>query len=449
MSNLIKISKGFDIRLVGQAEKLTREVISQSFALKPPDFNGVLPKLMVQEGDEVKAGTPVFFDKYRNNILFTSPVSGTIREIVRGAKRVILEIRIDSDGKQTSVDFGKSNPNTMSREDIIAKMISSGVWPVVRQRPYSVIANPEDMPKAIFVSCFDSSPLAPDYAYALQGEEQAFQAGVNVLSKLTTGKVHLNVNGRDEVPGIFSECKGVQLNRFSGPHPAGNVGIQIAKIDPINKGEIVWYVRPQEAIVIGRLFMDGVYDNSRTIALTGSEVTKTCYIKTRPGACIHDMVAGNVSSGDLRFISGNVLTGSNIGAKGYLGYYDSQVTVIPEGKYHEFVGWALPGADKFSFSKTFLSALMPKRQFRVDTNLHGGERAFVLTGEYEKVLPLDIYPMHLLKSILVDDIDEMERLGIYEVDEEDFALCEVICSSKIEIQSIIRRGLDTMRREMS
>ncbi|MDO9511175.1 MAG: Na(+)-translocating NADH-quinone reductase subunit A [Bacteroidales bacterium] len=449
MSNSIKITKGFDIRLLGEADKELRDNSTQNFALKPPDFIGVLPKLLVTEGDEVKAGTQVFFDKYRENIRFTSPVSGKVTEIVRGAKRVILEVRIDSDGNQTSVDFGKADPLSLTREDVIEKMLESGVWPLIRQRPYSVIANPADKPKSVFISGFDSAPLSPDYSFLLKGEESVFQTGINALSRLTDGKIHLNINEKAEIPAAYTQCSGVQKNHFSGPHPAGNVGIQIAKINPINKGDIVWYLRPQEVIIIGRLFQRGVYDNSKLTALCGSELVKTAYVKTRAGASIQEVVKANVKAGELRYISGNVLTGTNIGPKGYLGFYDNQVTVIPEGRYHEFVGWALPGLDKFTFSKTFLSSLFPKKVFRPDTNFHGGERAFVMTGEYEKVLPLDIYPMHLLKAILIDDIDQMERLGIYEVDEEDFALCEVICSSKIEIQSIIRGGLDLMRREMS
>ncbi len=448
MSEVIKISRGLDIPLVGEAEKKVTEVTTDHYAIKPPDFVGVFPKLLVKEGDPVKAGTPVFFDKYRDNILFSSPVSGTIKEVYRGAKRKMLEVRIESDGKMAYEDHGKDDPKGLSREKVVEKMLKSGVWPFIRQRPYSVIADPNVTPKAIFISCFDSSPLAPDMAYLIEGMEKEFQAGLDALGRLTGGKIHLGLRAGEAAP-VFTSARGVQLNYFSGPHPAGNVGIQIHHIDPINKGETVWYLDPPSVAIIGRLFLTGRYDVSKRVALTGGEVDKPHYCKVISGCNIYPMVKDHRKSTEIRYISGTVLTGTQVEKEGYLGFYDRQLTLIPEGHHHEFLGWAMPRLNKFSYSKTFFSWLLPKRRYNLDTNLNGGHRAFVLTGEYEKVFPMDIYPMQLLKSIIVKDIDRMENLGIYEVDEEDFALCEFIDASKTEMQAIVREGLDFIRKEMS
>ncbi|MCD4746303.1 MAG: Na(+)-translocating NADH-quinone reductase subunit A [Bacteroidales bacterium] len=449
MSKIIKIKKGFNIRLIGEAEKIFAEVKSDSYALKPTDFIGVFPKLMVREGDEVKAGTPIFYDKYRENIVFTSPVSGKITEVKRGAKRLMQEIRIAADNEISYESFGTANPNKLSKEAITEKLLKSGVWPLIRQRPYSIIANPSDDPKAIFISAFDTNSLAPDYDFIVHGNGEAFQTGLNAIIKLTSGKVHLNIDDSHTSSKVFTNSKGVQINQFSGPHPTGNIGVQIHHIDPINKGDIVWYLDPQAVLTIGRLFLEGKYNASRVIALTGSEVLKPKYYKAINGTSVKNIVDNNVKDGHLRYISGNVLTGTKIDSNGYLGFYDSQITVIPEGDHYEFLGWGLPGLNKFSFTKTFISWLMPNKKYRLHTNLNGGNRAFVITGEFEKVFPMDIYPLQLIKAIMIEDIDLMENLGIYEVDEEDFALCEFIDTSKTEIQSIVRKGLDLMRKEMS
>lgn len=449
MSEVIKIRRGLDIKLIGEAEKKVKEVASDNFAIKPPDFVGLFPKMFLKEGDPVKAGTPVFYDKYRENILCTSPVSGIVKEIHRGAKRKMLEIRIESDGKMDYVDFGKEDPKSLSREKVIEKMLKSGVWPLLRQRPYAVIANPNDQPKAIFISAFSSAPLAPDMGFMLEGMGKEFQAGIDALGKLTSGKIHLNLKDGGMAAAIFTSVKGVQLNYFQGPHPAGNVGVQIHHLDPINKGDVVWYLDPQAVVTVGKLFLEGRYDASKRIALTGAEVKDPQYYKVISGCNIFPLVQDNRKSTNIRYISGNVLTGTRIEKEGYLGFYDQQLSLIPEGNYHEFFGWAMPRLNKFSYSKTFFSWLTPGKKYNLDTNLNGGHRAFVLTGEYEKVFPMDIYPLQLLKAILVKDIDLMENLGIYEVDEEDFALCEFIDASKTEMQAIVREGLDFMRKEMS
>lgn len=449
MSETIVIKQGLDIKLLGEAEKNITEIEAGCYAVKPTDFPGVFPKLLVAEGDQVKAGTSLFFDKYRENIHFSSPVSGTVKEIRRGAKRVVLEIMVTADSQNAYEDFGKADPSSLDREKIIEKLLKSGIWPMIKQRPYSVIANPADKPKAIFVSAFDSSPLAPDYNFIVEKYGKEFQTGINALAKLTNGKIHLNLKAGNQASKVFTACTNVQVNYFKGPHPAGNVGVQINKIDPINKGEIVWVLRPQEVLTIGRLFLEGRYNAERIVALTGSEVFKPRYFKTKIGACLHKFTEGNIKPGKLRIISGNPLTGSKIDRDGYIGFYHSQVTIIPEGDYYEFLGWAMPSLKKFSFSRTFFSWLTPHRKYKLDTNLNGGHRAFVMTGQYEKVFPFNIYPMQLLKAILVKDIDLMENLGIYEVDEEDFALCEFIDASKTEMQAIVREGLDYIRKEMN
>ncbi len=448
MSEVIKIRRGLDIKLQGEAEKKIKEVASDSYAIKPPDFHGVFPKLFVKEGDLVKAGTPVFFDKYRDNIIFTSPVSGKITEVFRGAKRKMLEIRIEPNGKMEYEDFGAENPSSLDREKIREKLLKSGTWAFIRQRPYSVIANPDDDPKAIIISGFNSAPLAPDVDYLVEGNEKAFQTGIDAIGKLTSGKIHLNLRTGENSSKVFSGAKGVQVNQFKGPHPAGNVGIQIHHVDPVNKGDKIWYIDPQSVITIGKLFLEGKFDASRKIALSGSEVKNPQYYKVIAGCNIYPLVKDNRISENIRYISGNVLSGSRIDRDGYLGFYDNHITLIPEGNYHEFIGWAMPRFNKFSYSKTFFSWLTPGKKYKLDTNLNGGHRAFVLTGEYEKVFPMDIYPMQLLKAIMVKDIDRMEQLGIYEVDEEDFALCEFIDASKTEMQAIVREGLDFLRKEM-
>ncbi|GAB4332478.1 MAG: Na(+)-translocating NADH-quinone reductase subunit A [Bacteroidales bacterium] len=449
MSEVIKIKRGLDIPLVGEAGKDILPVSVDEYALKPPDFPGLFPKLLVREGDQVKAGSAIYFDKYRENIRLTSPVSGTVTEVFRGPKRKLLEIRIKADAQQEYIDFGAGDPAGMERADIVNKLIESGTWAYIRQRPYNVVANPDDHPKAIHISAFDSSPIGVDFDLVADQDPKAFEAGLAVLQKLTDGKVHLNVHETKTRSDVFLKAKGVQLNRFSGPHPSGNVGIQIHHVDPVNKGEVVWVLDPQATIIIGRLFLTGKYMAEKVIAFAGSEVEKPCYVKVMSGASVQAITHGRVTDGNNRYISGSVLTGENVGKHGYLGFYANQLTVIPEGDYYEMFGWIMPRFHKFSYNRSYFSWLMPRKKYRLDTNMNGGHRAFVLTGEYEKVFPMDIYPMQLLKAIMIKDIDLMENLGIYEVAEEDFALCEFIDASKTEMQAIVREGLDYMRKEMS
>lgn len=449
MSEIIKIKKGLEIKLQGEADRMLSDSVSSKYALKPTDFIGVFPKLTVKEGDKVKAGSPVFFDKYRDNIQFTSPVSGTITEIKRGPKRILLEIQIEADGTDDAIDFGKADPNAIGKEVIVEKLLKSGLWATIRQRPYSTIANPETNPKAIFISGFDTSPLAVDYDYMLHGKGEEFQTGLDALAKLTTGKVHLNLHAYDTTSKVFLNARNVQINLFSGKHPASLVGTQIAKLDPINKGETVWTINVQDVVNIGKLFLSGKLCTEKLFAVAGSEVLKPRYFKAKMGVSIQELIKNNVSNINLRFISGNPLIGTQIEANGYLGFYHNQLSVIPEGDYYQFVGWITPNLNKFSFYRSLFSWLTPKKSYRLDTNLNGGPRAFVMTGQFEKVFPFDIYPMQLIKAVMARDIDMMENLGIYEVDAEDFALIEFISTSKIEVQSIIAEGLEFLRKEMN
>jgi Na+-transporting NADH:ubiquinone oxidoreductase subunit A len=450
MSRSFKLRRGFDIRIKGSAEKtIAGEADSARFGVKPVDFPGLIPKLDVKPGDSVKAGGSLFHDKIRPEILFTSPVSGTVIAVERGERRKLLEVVVEK-SDNSFIDFGKADPATLTREKITDQLLKSGLWPAIRQRPYHIVAKPSDIPKAIFISGFDSGPLGPDYNFIMDNtSSSSFQTGLNAIKKLTNGKIHLVLRGDVTPSEILAKAEGVQIYYFTGPHPSGNAGIHIHHIDPINKGEVVWIVNIQDVAAIGRLFSEGIYKPERIVALTGSEIINPQYYKMLSGGAVTPVVTDNVKPGNVRHISGNVLTGTRISSDGFLGYYDSQITVIPEGNYFEFFGWAAPGFKKYSFYRTFASKIFPAGSYRLDTNLHGGERAFVMTGQYEKVVPMDIYPMQLLKAILAEDIDLMENLGIYEVAEEDFALCEFICPSKIEIQSIIRDGLSLMIKEMS
>jgi Na+-transporting NADH:ubiquinone oxidoreductase subunit A len=448
MSNTIRIRKGLDIRLKGEAEKvLVQADPAKVIAIKPTDFHGLVPKLLVKQGDAVQAGSPLFCDKYNERVLWTSPVSGEVADVIRGEKRKVLEVRILADSQQRHEDFGAGDPATMNRETIVQKLLRSGAWPVIKQRPFDVVANPGQEPKAIFISAFDSAPLAPDQDLVVRNHGADFQTGLDALAKLTKGKVHLGVSDRTAARE-FLDAKGVVRHTFSGPHPAGNVGVQIHAISPINKGEVVWTVGVQDVILIGRLFRQGRFDASRTVALTGSEARTPKYVRTIIGAPLKD-ITGPLE-GKVRVISGNVLTGDNAGAEGYLGFYHTQVTLLPEGDEPKFFitdGWASPGFNKFSANRSFPAWLMPGRKFVMDTNQNGEERAFVMSGQYEQVFPFDIYPVHLLKAILANDIEQMEKLGLYEVAPEDFALCEFVCTSKINSQRIVRDGLDALKKE--
>ena len=449
MSKTIKLRKGFDIKMQGAAEHIFfQNPMPETVALKPTDFVGMTAKMVVKEGDKVLAGDPLFIDKFHPEIQFASPVSGVVAAVNRGERRALLNVVVKPDAEIEYKKFENGSLDSMSREQVIAAMLNAGVWPFVKQRPYDVIANPNDKPKSIHISAFDSAPLAPDYTFALEESAADFQVGINALKKLTDGAVNLNIYKEERAKTTFTQVTGVEQNFFQGPHPAGNVGVQIHHIDPINKGDVVWVVNPQDVIIIGRLFSKGIFDARVVVALTG-QVKNPRYYKTILGASIKSFLAAESLSDDMRVISGNVLTGTKLGKDDYISFYDSQVTVIEEGNKPTFMGWLAPGFGKYSFSRAFFSWLQPNKKYTLNTNYNGGARAFVFTGIYEQVLPMDIYPMQLLKAIITEDIDKMEQLGIYEVVPEDFALCEFVCPSKIEIQSILRQGLDTIRKEFN
>jgi len=451
MSHSIKIRKGVNIPLQGAAKKEVKSLPDSAYyAIKPSDFAGLTPKLLVKQGALVKAGTPLFYSKENDKIVFCSPVSGEVSEIIRGEKRRILRVLIKADQKNNSEDFGVISLNSAKREEVLSKVLSSGLWPLFVQRPFDVIANPQDKPKAIFVTGFDSSPLAPETSMIVGGKTEQINAGLKALVILADGaKVHLNKYEGDS--SISTNVSGVTTNTFSGPHPAGNVGVQIHHIDPINAEEIVWTMKIQDVIQIGETLLTGKYQPTKTIAFVGSEVNDPCYYTIKQGAQLTSLIEGNVSDKNNRVISGNVLTGTKIHKDGYLGFYHQQVTVEEEGDQAQFFmteGWLAPGFNKFSLSRTFPSWIMKNKKYKLNTNLNGEERAFVFSGQYENVFPFDIYPVHLIKSVMANDIEKMEELGIYEVAPEDFALCEYVCTSKINSQDIIRKGLNHLKNEL-
>jgi len=450
MSNDIRIKKGLDIKLNGEAEKTVEQAIISNYStIRPEDFHGVTPKLVAKEGTLVKAGSTLFFDKSQETVKFSSPVSGKVVEVLRGPKRRIDAIKIEADKTQTFEDFGKFDIDASKPEDIKAHLLASGCWPFVKQRPYDVIANPEKSPKAIFISGYASAPLAADLDFTLQGKESELQAAVSALGKLTEGKVHVSVGKNANSP--LAGLNGVILHKVSGPHPSGNVGTQINKIDPINKGEVVWTVSPQDLVIIGELLLTGNFNAERIVALVGSSVEKPRYFKTIAGSEIATIVydKGVSKDGNDRIISGNVLSGKQIQTDGNLDYYSNVVSIIPEGDDYELFGWTKPVFNKVSTSRALtFSWLNPKKKYDLNTNTNGEHRAFVTTGTYEKVFPLDIFPMQILKACMYQDLDEMEALGMYEVAPEDFALTEFVCVSKQPHQKIIRQGLDLMLKEI-
>jgi Na+-transporting NADH:ubiquinone oxidoreductase subunit A len=449
MANVIKIKKGLDIHLKGKASDvlLTAEK-SDSYAIVPDSYNGIVPKVAVRTGEKVKAGSVLMTDKNRPEIKFVSPVSGEVTTVNRGEKRKVLSIVVKSDATIEYEAFGKKDPSASTSEDIKEAILNAGIWPFITQRPYDIVASPADTPRDIFISTVYSAPLAPDFEFIVKNQEADFQTGLNALSKLTLGQVYVGVK-----KGSPQKWSGVEIVELEGPHPAGNVSVLINHIKPINKGETVWTIRPDDLIIVGRLFTKGIADFSRLVALTGSETTERGYIPTIAGCTIRSLVKGKLLNDkeQLRIISGNVLTGKKVSKDDYLYASDNQITVIPEGEHtHEFFGWAAPGTGKFSVSRTFPGWLFcKKKEYVIDARIRGGKRAMIMSNEYDKVFPLDIYPEFLLKAIIAFDIEKMENLGIYEVAPEDFALCEFVDTSKIEIQQIVRKGLNLLYKEMN
>lgn len=437
----IKIAKGLDLKLAGAAPDMRLDfACSETFHIKPSDFRWLKPKLLVQVGDRVEVGTPLFCDKQDERVVVVSPVKGTVKDIVRGEKRVIEEVRIDRD--QDLIIDNRIDFNTPTDGDSVRKlMLQYGLWPCLRQRPFATIPSPDSNPKSIFIPCFDSNPLAPDFNVLMRGKEEDFMHGLAMLRK-AAGDVPIHLCMREGADNQFFETvENVQKHYISGPHPAGNVGTHIHHIDPINKGDIVWYIDPQEVARIGQFFAEHTLQFGKTAALTGPVVKNPGYFHTVYGADLTALLTDNLTQENVRLISGGVLSGSRLGDCPMLGFYDRQVTVIAEGGQREILGWLLPGLKKWSLSHTFLSWLTPKRTYDVNTSLHGGRRAVMMTDVYDKVFPLDLMPLQLLKACEIKDIEQMEALGIYEVDSEDFALCELVCPSKKEWQRIVEDAI--------
>ncbi len=448
MSKDIRIKKGLKINLVGEAEKTTSLAVnSNAYAIDLKDFHGVNPKMFVKVGAELKAGEPLFYDRLNEEVFFVSPVSGELVEIERGARRRILRIKILADKTQSFLEHKPLDLDKASPKEIKTFLLTSGCWPFIKQRPYDIIAKPEVNPKAIFISGVNTAPLAADLDYVLQGKEKELQTAIEALNKLTPGLVHVAI-ASDKSP--LAQVQNVALHHVTGPHPAGLVGTQINKIDPINKGETVWTVAAQDLVLIGEMLLTGKFNPERIVALVGSSVIAPKYYKTKIGAEISTFLyASGVHDAHFRVINGDVLTGKKSRQDGFLGYYNNTVSAIPEGDDYELFGWNKPVFDKVSVTRAMtFSWLQPNKKYKLDTNTNGEHRAFVVTGMYEKVFPLDIYPMQLLKACLYKDLDEMEQLGLYEVAPEDFALTEFICISKQPHQKIIRDGLDLLHQEI-
>ena len=448
MANVIKIKKGLDINLKGKAsEVLLNGGKSETYAIVPDFYSGVLPKVVAKVGDKVKAGSVLMIDKNRPEIKFVSPVSGEVTAVNRGAKRKVLSIVVTPDAQIEYEEFGKKNVASLKGDEVKEAMLNAGMWPFVMQRPYDIVATPGETPRDIFVSAFYSAPLAPDFNYLVKGQEADFQTGLDALAKLTSGKVYVGIRKGSAV----QQVKGVELVEVEGPHPAANASVLINHTKPINKGVTVWTVDPANVIIIGRLFNKGIADFSRKVVITGSETKEQGYVQAISGCTIKSLIGGRVATdAHIRIISGNVLTGTKVTMEDYLGAYDNQITVIPEGdETHEFLGFAMPRTDQYSMSHSYFSWLMGKKEYVLDARIKGGKRAMIMSNEYDKVFPLDIYPEYLLKAIIAFDIDKMENLGIYEVAPEDFALCEFVDTSKIELQKIVRDGLTLLYKEMN
>jgi Na+-transporting NADH:ubiquinone oxidoreductase subunit A len=447
MTKIVKLHRGLDIRLAGVAKKEKIAIKSGNvYALQPDDFEGVKPKVVVKEGDKVKAGDALFVNKAYPEVKFASPVSGTVTLVERGERRKVLSVQVEADAKQEYVDFGKKDVSKLSADDVKASLLEAGLFGYINQLPYAISTNPTTAPKAIFVSALRDMPLAGDFEFEVKGQEADFQTGLEALSKIA--KVYVGV-GKDSQLVPVNVNVPVEYVVFSGKCPAGNVGVQVNHLDPVNKGEVVWTVDPTAVLFFGRLFNTGKVNLTRTLALAGSEVENPAYFDALVGSqvILNELVKADKT---LRIIAGNPLTGKpQTGATVVVGAHCSEITVIPEGDHaDEIFGWIMPRFKQFSVSRSYFSWLFPKKDgYVLDARVKGGERHMIMSGEYDKVLPMDIYGEFLIKAIIAQDIDKMEALGIYEVSPEDFALAEFVDSSKLELQKIVREGLNMLRKE--
>ena len=447
MANLFKLRKGLDINLQGKAEKKKLQLKSNGkYALLPDCFEGVVPKVVVKEGDKVKAGDALFINKNCQEMKFASPVSGTVTAVERGERRKVLAVKVQADATQVFTDFGVKDVASLTGEQVKEALLEAGLFGYINQLPYDVVATPDTTPKAIFVSALRDKPLAADFEFELQGQEKEWQAGLTALSKMA--KTCLGIGAR-QTSAALTSAKDVEVNVFDGPCPAGNVGVQINHVSPVNKGEVVWTVDPSAVIFFGRLFLTGKVDLHRTVALCGSEVKNPQYVEMLVGEELSTLLSNSYDEKhNVRIINGNVLTGRVTTKEGYLGAHSSEITVIPEGNdADEFAGWIMPRFKQFSVNRSYFSWLFGKKAYALDARVKGGERHMIMSGEYDKVMPMDIYPEYLIKAIITGNIDKMEQLGIYEVSPEDFALAEFVDSSKLELQRIVREGLNMLRKE--
>ncbi len=448
---MVTIKKGYDIAVPGRARGFAdRDIIPDHVALLPGEFLGTRPKLLVREGEKVKTGTPLFTDKGNDAVRFVAPLGGTVEKIIRGERRALEAVVIRTDRQKGRTAPGPRIKNAGTREGILAALLESGLFPCFRQRPFGVTANPDDIPRDIFIPAMDTAPLAPDPNVIVAGREDLFRRGLEIIARLTGGRVHLVVDGSSKSPSAaFTDVRGVELHYFKGPHPAGSVGVHIHHIAPIkNAADIVWHCSVQSVILIGRLFATGKLSFEITAAAAGPAAASPGYFTTIAGARLDTLTEGMSAGENIRRISGNVLTGRHQGTEGYLGFYDNLVTLLPEAESRRFLGWISPGLRDDSFSRSFLSRWIGTLAGRrIDTNMNGGVRPFVATGLYERLLPMDIHPLMLFKSIHAEDLEEMEELGLLDIAEEDVALCEYACPSKSEIQKLVRKGLDLMVRE--
>lgn len=448
MVQVVKLRKGLDIRLKGTAAKQKTQIppAYEEVALMPQDFVGVTPKPVVREGDVVKAGDTLFVNKASQEVGFSSPVSGMVAAIVRGERRKVLRIVVKADKETLYTDYGQKDPAKLTGEEVKTSLLQAGLFGYINQLPYAVSTTPDTTPKAIFVSALRDMPLAADFEMELRGNEETFQAGLTALSKVA--KTYLGIGAR-QTSLALTQAKDVEIYVFDGPCPAGNVGVQVNHIDPVNKGEIVWTVDPSAVIFFGRLFLTGKVDLRKVIAIAGSEMASPTYVETIVGAPLKDILRGQLDNRPhVRLINGNPLTGRKSSLDDYLGAHTSELTAIPEGDdVDEMLGWIMPRTRQFSTSRSYFSWLMGKKEYDLDARVKGGERHMIMSGEYDKVLPMDIYGEYLIKAIITGDIDKQEALGIYEVSPEDFALAEFVDSSKLELQKLVREGLDILRKE--